>query len=197
MLVVLNLRSCGPNGRCQRYRHAYCTQYKVTVASLKRKCSICSASSRNIHDFSHPSNILPRRTLSLPGPSPCACRCIAAYKMPRLSSGRQSRSLATKMFALLLTVASSLASLGGVAAHGYVQDVVVGSIHYTGYLPYTDPYYNPPPERIIRKIPGNGTAFDQRLSSATDLCCRSRSGCNAHRVSGSLLQKATHTPHSS
>lgn len=44
-----------------------------------------------------------------------------------------------------------------VRAHGYVQDVVIGSTHYTGYLPYSDPYYNPPPERIIRKIPGNGT----------------------------------------
>lgn len=43
-----------------------------------------------------------------------------------------------------------------VNAHGYVQDVVVGSTHYTGYLPYTDPYYDPVPERIIRAIPGNG-----------------------------------------
>lgn len=43
-----------------------------------------------------------------------------------------------------------------VNAHGYVQDVVVDSTHYTGYLPYTDPYYNPVPERIIRAIPGNG-----------------------------------------
>ena len=46
-----------------------------------------------------------------------------------------------------------------VRAHGYVQDVVVGSTHYTGYLPYSDPYYNPPPQRIIRKIPGNGMSF--------------------------------------
>lgn len=43
-----------------------------------------------------------------------------------------------------------------VHAHGYVQDVVVDSTHYTGYLPYSDPYYNPVPERIIRAIPGNG-----------------------------------------
>ncbi|VDB82842.1 unnamed protein product [Peniophora sp. CBMAI 1063] len=72
------------------------------------------------------------------------------------------------MFALLLTVATSLASLGGVAAHGYVQDVVAGSTHYTGYLPYSDPYYNPPPERIIRKIPGNGPVQDVTL---IDLQC--------------------------
>ena len=67
------------------------------------------------------------------------------------------------MFALLFAAASSLASLGGVAAHGYVQDVVVGSTHYTGYLPYSDPYYSPPPERIIRKIPGNGPVQDVTL----------------------------------
>jgi hypothetical protein len=40
--------------------------------------------------------------------------------------------------------------------HGYVQEVVIGSDKYTGYLPFTDPYANPEPERIIRKIPGNG-----------------------------------------
>ncbi|KAI0769354.1 glycoside hydrolase family 61 protein [Trametes elegans] len=50
-----------------------------------------------------------------------------------------------------------------VEAHGYVQDVVVGSQHYTGYLPYQDPYVNPPPERVIRKIPGNGPVEDVSL----------------------------------
>lgn len=59
-----------------------------------------------------------------------------------------------------LTV-SSLTSL--VHGHGYVQEVVIGSTDYTGYLPYTDPYYNPPPERIIRKIPGNGPVTDLTL----------------------------------
>jgi hypothetical protein len=43
-----------------------------------------------------------------------------------------------------------------VRGHGYVQDIVSGSTHYTGYLPYTDPYYNPVPQRIVRAIPGNG-----------------------------------------
>ncbi|EIM86641.1 glycoside hydrolase family 61 protein [Stereum hirsutum FP-91666 SS1] len=50
-----------------------------------------------------------------------------------------------------------------VHAHGYVQDVVVDSTHYTGYLPYSDPYYNPVPERIIRAIPGNGPVTDLSL----------------------------------
>lgn len=51
----------------------------------------------------------------------------------------------------------------GVRSHGYVQDVVIGSTHYTGYLPYTDPYYNPPPQRVIRQIPGNGTRVPYSL----------------------------------
>ncbi|KAI0782117.1 glycoside hydrolase family 61 protein F [Abortiporus biennis] len=69
------------------------------------------------------------------------------------------------MFVKLLSLTTALASLAfrEVSAHGYVQDVVIGSTHYTGYLPYTDPYYNPPPERIIRKIPGNGPVTDLSL----------------------------------
>ncbi|THH16965.1 hypothetical protein EW146_g3769 [Bondarzewia mesenterica] len=63
-------------------------------------------------------------------------------------------------FALTTAVLSALPS---VRAHGYVQDVVIGSTHYTGYLPYSDPYYNPVPERIIRKIPGNGPVTDLSL----------------------------------
>ena len=56
--------------------------------------------------------------------------------------------------ASLLTLSLYLLSVN---AHGYVQDVQIGSTHYTGYLPYQDPYMNPQPQRIIRKIPGNGT----------------------------------------
>lgn len=67
------------------------------------------------------------------------------------------------MFTMLtsITLAGAALFVGlnipSVNAHGYVQDVVIGTTHYTGYLPYTDPYYNPVPERIIRAIPGNGT----------------------------------------
>lgn len=57
------------------------------------------------------------------------------------------------------TAAAALAFISTVNAHGYVQDVVIGSTHYTGYLPYSDPYYDPVPERVIRPIPGNGLCF--------------------------------------
>ncbi|KIO34328.1 glycoside hydrolase family 61 protein, partial [Tulasnella calospora MUT 4182] len=57
----------------------------------------------------------------------------------------------------------ALAAATQVAAHGYVSSAVIGGTTYTGYLPYTDPYYSPPPERIIRAIPGNGPVTDMSL----------------------------------
>ncbi|KAG8935048.1 Esterase/lipase/thioesterase [Tulasnella sp. 417] len=57
----------------------------------------------------------------------------------------------------------ALAAATKVAAHGYVSSAVIGGTTYTGYLPYTDPYYSPPPERIIRAIPGNGPVTDMSL----------------------------------
>ncbi|CAE6463629.1 unnamed protein product [Rhizoctonia solani] len=60
------------------------------------------------------------------------------------------RSVLSLLFATATTV------LG----HGYVQEVVTSSGTYTGYLPYSDPYTSPAPERIIRKIPGNGPVED-------------------------------------
>lgn len=74
---------------------------------------------------------------------------------------RQNHSSVISRFCMMLfrvslfsAVLSSLTTL--VAGHGYVQEVTLGSAKYTGYLPYQDPYYNPPPQRIIRKVPGNG-----------------------------------------
>lgn len=57
----------------------------------------------------------------------------------------------------LWTLASFLSVIPCVHSHGYVQEVNIGLTAYTGYLPYSDPYYNPVPQRIIRAIPGNGT----------------------------------------
>jgi predicted carbohydrate-binding protein with CBM5 and CBM33 domain len=43
---------------------------------------------------------------------------------------------------LTLGLALSLLSVfATVRGHGYVQEVTAGSAVYTGYLPYTDPYY--------------------------------------------------------
>ncbi|KZV89121.1 family 61 putative glycoside hydrolase [Exidia glandulosa HHB12029] len=56
-----------------------------------------------------------------------------------------------------------LGAVASVAAHGYVQEITSGSTKYTGYLPYSDPYYNPPPQRIVRAVPGNGPVQDLSL----------------------------------
>lgn len=59
-----------------------------------------------------------------------------------------------------IAATASLLFAAQVYAHGYVQEVTLGSTKYTGYLPYSDPYYSTPPQRIIRKIPGNGPVED-------------------------------------
>ncbi|CAE6420012.1 unnamed protein product [Rhizoctonia solani] len=63
--------------------------------------------------------------------------------------------LAKTAFALL-SVASS------VLAHGNVRELIVSEPQGTfiPWLPYEDPYKNPAPERVSRKIPGNGPIED-------------------------------------
>ncbi|KAH8823790.1 glycoside hydrolase family 61 protein F [Flagelloscypha sp. PMI_526] len=63
-------------------------------------------------------------------------------------------------FAAALAIFASAVS---VHAHGYVDWVYAGGVNYTGYLPYQDPYTTPTPQRIIRKIPGNGPVEDLTL----------------------------------
>ncbi|KAF7350226.1 hypothetical protein MVEN_01326000 [Mycena venus] len=67
------------------------------------------------------------------------------------------------MAKLSCLVISLLSILTIVRGHGYVQQITAGSTVWTGYLPYTDPYYNPPPQRIVRAIPGNGPITDLSL----------------------------------
>ncbi|KAG8934947.1 Esterase/lipase/thioesterase [Tulasnella sp. 419] len=61
---------------------------------------------------------------------------------------------------LITAAIAALSALTSVSAHGYVEKVTIGSTEYTGYLPYSDPYTSPAPQRIIRKIPGNGPVED-------------------------------------
>ncbi|CUA78440.1 Endoglucanase-7 [Rhizoctonia solani] len=60
-------------------------------------------------------------------------------------------------FSLLLAAATT------VLGHGYVSEVTTSGGTYTGSLPYQDPYMNPVPARVIRKIPGNGPVEDLSL----------------------------------
>ncbi|KAH8144516.1 uncharacterized protein LAJ45_11491 [Morchella importuna] len=68
----------------------------------------------------------------------------------------------------LAAAAAALLNASGTLAHGYVSDLTIGGTTYTGYLPYSDPYYATPPERIVRKIPGNGPVEDL---TSVDLQC--------------------------
>ncbi|KAK0219388.1 glycoside hydrolase family 61 protein F [Armillaria nabsnona] len=73
------------------------------------------------------------------------------------------------MLTAILPLLSVLLSIARLAwGHGYVQEITLGSTKYTGYLPYSDPYYNPVPQRIVRQIPGNGPVEDLSL---IDLQC--------------------------
>ncbi|KAF8648206.1 hypothetical protein AX16_006345 [Volvariella volvacea WC 439] len=59
--------------------------------------------------------------------------------------------------------------------HGYVQEITLGSTKYTGYLPYQDPYMNPSPQRIVRRIPGNGPVENLALADVQ---------CNGYAAGG-------------
>jgi len=70
-----------------------------------------------------------------------------------------------RCFAVLATL---LATVTYVAAHGYVISVTNGGQTESGWLPWTDPYCSPVPTRVIRKIPDNGPVMDV---SSTDIAC--------------------------
>ncbi|KAK2032513.1 family 61 glycosyl hydrolase [Colletotrichum zoysiae] len=65
-----------------------------------------------------------------------------------------------------------LGSAALVAAHGIVNNGVIGGKNYTFYQPFQDPYMNPAPERISRAISSNGpvedvTSLDIQCGAAT------------------------------
>lgn len=58
-------------------------------------------------------------------------------------------------------LATLLASVGLVSAHGYVDNATINGQFYQFYQPYMDPYMgNNKPQRISRSIPGNGPVED-------------------------------------
>ena len=63
---------------------------------------------------------------------------------------------------------SLLATAALASAHGFVANASIGGETYEFYDPNTDPYTNPPPERISRRIPGNGPVEDV---SSIDVQC--------------------------
>ncbi|KAG8165786.1 hypothetical protein KVR01_004338 [Diaporthe batatas] len=61
-----------------------------------------------------------------------------------------------------------IASATLVAGHGYVTNATIGGTEYEFYQPYQDPYKTPAPERVSRKITGNGPVED--VTSAAIQC---------------------------
>ncbi|KAJ3480341.1 hypothetical protein NLI96_g8421 [Meripilus lineatus] len=64
------------------------------------------------------------------------------------------------MFTILTTIVVALSLVIGTHGHGYVHELEIGGKSYTGFLPFSDPWASPVPERVIRKIPNDGPILD-------------------------------------
>lgn len=85
-----------------------------------------------------------------------------------------------------------LASATVVAAHGIVSNATIDNKVYDFYNPFTDPYMNPTPSRISRKIDGNGPVQDV---TNIDIQCGANGGngttpakLNAKATAGSTVK---------
>lgn len=65
-------------------------------------------------------------------------------------------------------LATLLSAVTYVAAHGYVTSVTTDGQTESGWLPFSDPYMNPVPTRVVRKIPSDGPVLD---ITSTDITC--------------------------
>lgn len=74
-----------------------------------------------------------------------------------------------------------IASATLVAGHGYVTNATIGGSDYEFYQPYQDPYKSPVPDRVSRKITGNGPVEDVTSSAIQ---------CNADTAPAALLAEA-------
>ncbi|GJE92232.1 glycoside hydrolase family 61 protein [Phanerochaete sordida] len=74
--------------------------------------------------------------------------------------------IALSLIALATALGSSL--LPRVAAHGYVQDVTIGGKNYPAWDPNVDPYQDPLPQRVMRKVPDDGPVID---ITSPDMAC--------------------------
>ncbi|KAK7026786.1 hypothetical protein VNI00_015444 [Paramarasmius palmivorus] len=79
------------------------------------------------------------------------------------------------MFKLTLVATLLSAIVPAVLGHGYVETITLDGKTYSGFLPWEDPYKNPVPDRIVRKIPDNGPVEDLSLIDIQ---------CNGHQSNG-------------
>jgi hypothetical protein len=76
-------------------------------------------------------------------------------------------------------ILSTIGFAAAVAAHGYVDNATINGKSFQFYQPYSDPYMNPPIQRISRPVQGNGPVTDLTLP---DVQC---GGYTAGGISGS------------
>jgi hypothetical protein len=111
------------------------------------------------------------------------CYLLPAYiyhlSFPFVSSYTQSSHLQVSQSFKMKYIATALAFVTAVSAHGYVTSATIGGKPYTFYQPYSDPYTNPKTQRVSRPIQGNGPVQDVTLA---DLQC---GGYTEGGVSGS------------
>lgn len=74
--------------------------------------------------------------------------------------------IALPLIALATALGSSL--LPGAEAHGLVKIVNIGGQDYPAWNPNTDPYLDPLPQRVTRKVPDDGPVIDV---TSPDLAC--------------------------
>lgn len=79
------------------------------------------------------------------------------------------------------TTLALIASATLVAGHGYVTNATIGGTDYEFYQPYQDPYKSPAPDRVSRKITGNGPVEDVTSSAIQ---------CNADTAPAALVAEA-------
>lgn len=81
-------------------------------------------------------------------------------------------------YSSIVTAAGLFLNAGFTNAHGYVQDLKIGNNWHKGSLPYSDPYKNPVPSRIVWPFfsKGNGPITDV---SSQDITCNQLSGKGA------------------
>ena len=69
---------------------------------------------------------------------------------------------------MLSSIFGLVLSAGLVAGHAYVSEVSLAGTTYSGWLPFTDPWADPRPARIVRQVPNDSPITDP---FSPDLAC--------------------------
>ncbi|TFK21798.1 glycoside hydrolase [Coprinopsis marcescibilis] len=82
---------------------------------------------------------------------------------------------ACRKLAQLAVVVGLLGECLSVLGHGFVREITLGSSVHPGYHPFVDSWWTPPPQRIVRKVPGISPIEDLTL---IDVQCNGNTAAN-------------------